>query len=195
MWSDLSGFVNRRSSLGVSRATGSNSTCLVSRVPVHLNRQLSRRIPHLSAIGVSQDLAKPCRPDSCWLCFERPALRHQLWLKHKQRTRLHHFALRLEFFTEIVAVAPGQHGHNLSIGRAPISALRCDDRRCYLAGLDLPFALSNFIRKRSARTMWGQVPMVRGCTELRSGTCRLRGDRGLSYSHTPAMASPAEGPH
>jgi hypothetical protein len=143
----------------------------------------------------SQDLAKPCCPDSCWLCFERPALRHQLWLKHKQRTRLHHFALRLEFFTEIVAVAPGQHGHNLSIGRAPISALRCDDRRRYLAGLDLPFALSNFIRKRSARTMWGQVPMVRGCTELRSGTCRLRGDRGLSYSHTPAMASPAEGPH
>jgi hypothetical protein len=150
---------------------------------------------HFYGNGVSQDLAKPCCPDSCWLCFERPALRHQLWLKHKQRTRLHHFALRLEFFTEIVAIAPGQHCHNLSIGRAPISALRCDDRRCYLAGLDLPFALSNFIRKRSARTMWGQVPMVRGCTELRSGTCRLRGDRGLSYSQTPAMASPAEGPH
>jgi hypothetical protein len=70
----------------------------------------------MSDYGVSQDLAKPCCPDSCWLCFERPALRHQLWLKHKQRTRLHHFALRLEFFTEIVAVAPGQHGHNLSIG-------------------------------------------------------------------------------
>jgi len=52
-----------------------------------------------------------------------------------------------------------------------------------------------FIRKRSARTMRGQVPKVRGYTESRSGRCRSRGDRGRSCSQMSAMASPAEGPH
>ena len=53
----------------------------------------------------------------------------------------------------------------------------------------------NFIRKRSARTMRGQVPKVPGCTLLRSGRCRSREDRGRSCSDTSAMASPAEEPH
>ena len=54
---------------------------------------------------------------------------------------------------------------------------------------------SQFIRKRSARTMPGQVLKVQGCTESRSGRCRSRGDRGRSCSHMSAMASPAVGPH